>query len=227
VPLHGRAAFFHGPGQGFCIVHRHSILFVASLILTGALGAYLCFPQLRLWTHAGALQQVPATQLVNAHTYDPEWFDAARAGRVDILQLLHDARYPVNTKNAAGYTAVIIAAYDEQPRALDYLLDAGADACLADHNGNTALMGAIYKGNTAIARRLLQTDCPIEQVNKAGDTALDFAVLFGRDALLHDLLARGASLNSRDAHGKTPIGIALEQGNDNMVRTLRSLGATE
>jgi uncharacterized protein len=206
---------------------RHSILFAASLALTGALAAYLCFPQLRLWTHANALRMVPAARRVNAHKYDPEWFDAARAGRVDILQLLHHARYPIDTQDAAGYTAVILAAYDEQPQALDYLLRTGANACIADHNGNTALMGAIYKGNTAIAQRLLQTDCPVGQANKAGDTALAFAVLFGREALLQDLIDRGARLDGHDIHGKTLMGIALEQGNDKMVRRLRSLGATE
>ena len=200
---------------------------IVSVIATALLAAaYVCIPQLRLWTHAGALKQVNA-QWGDAHRYDPEWFDAARAGRVDILRLLHEAHYPVDTRNSAGYTAVVLAAYDEQPAALDYLLRAGANACLADDHGNTALMGAIYKGHTDIARRLLRAGCPIDQANNAGETALAFAVLFGRTELLADLAHAGARLDGRDAQDQTPLAIATKQGNQDMVKALRQLGAVD
>lgn len=205
-------------------MRRRWMFITIAFALILAMGAYVCFPQLRLWTHSKALQQVSAARWVDAHRYDPEWFDAARAGRVDILQALYDAHYPVDTQNASGYTAVVLAAYDEQPEALNYLLSVGANACIADHNGNTALMGAIYKGHTAIAQRLLQTSCPINQANKAGETALAFAVLFGRKSLLSELVRHGARLDSRDVNGQTPMAIAAKQGDNDMVQMLRGLG---
>jgi len=67
---------------------------------------------------------------------------------------------PSIARTSAGYTAVILSAYDSRPEALNYLLRIGADPCLGDRHGNTSLMGAIYKGHMAIARRLLATRLP-------------------------------------------------------------------
>jgi ankyrin repeat protein len=171
------------------------------------------------------ISEIPRAQWVDAHRYDQEWFDAARAGRLDILQALYEAHYPINSRTSAGYTAVILSAYDSQPEALDYLLRIGADPCSGDRHGNTALMGAIYKGNLTIARRLLATHCPIDQVNNAGETALSFAALFGRVEILPALAARGADPNHIDARGSTPLAVVLQQGNEDSATALHKLGA--
>jgi ankyrin repeat protein len=198
------------------------------LLLAGAIGvlAYWCFPSLRLMMRAGAISEIPRAQWVDAHRYDQEWFDAARAGRIDILRALYEAHYPIDSRTSAGYTAIILSAYDSQPEALDCLLRIGADPCSGDRHGNTALMGAIYKGNLAIARRLLATRCPIDQVNNAGETALSFAALFGRAELLPELATRGADPNHADARGNTLLSIVLQQGNENSAMALRKIGAT-
>ena len=199
--------------------------FPALLILAG-LAAYFCFPSLRLPANASQLRSLSGLQRVDAHRYDQEWFDAARVGRVDILGALYDAHYPLDAKTHAGYTALILAAYDEQPAALDYLLQAGADPCVGDRNGNTALMGALYKGELPIARRLLKTQCAIDQMNNAGETALSFAALFGRLEILPELVALGADPNHVDARGDTPLVIARKQGNGEAAAALRKVGAT-
>ena len=206
--------------------HRR-ILYVVLPLLVGliGLGAYLCFPSLRLMAHAGQIRAIQPAQWVDAHRYDPEWFDAARAGRVDILRALYAAHYPIDSRTSAGYTAVILAAYDSQPDALNYLLSIGADPCHGDRNGNTALMGALYKGNVAIARQLLGTHCPIDQANNAGETALSFAALFGRLEFLPELVAKGADPNHVDARGNTPLAVVLKQGNEDSATALRKLSA--
>lgn len=204
---------------------RRGSLFLLLAVTLGVL-VYWCCPSLRLMVRAGKISEIPRVQWVDAHRYDPEWFDAARVGRIDILRALNEARYPINSQTSAGYTAVILSAYDSQPEALDYLLRIGADPCLGDRHGNTALMGALYKGNLAIARRLLATRCPIDQVNNAGETALSFAALFGRMGILPELVARGADPNHPDARGKTPLAIVQQQGNDDSVLALRKVGAT-
>lgn len=202
------------------------------LLLIGALLAivvvaspYVLFPSLRLLLHKQAISTIPKAQWVDAHRYDQEWFDAARVGRIDILRALHEAHYPIDSQTSAGYTAVILAAYDAQPDALDYLLSIGADACRGDRNGNTALMGALYKGNLGIAQRLLDSRCPIDQTNNAGETALSFAALFGRRDIMRELVARGANPNHVDAQGDTPLAVVIKQGNDDAATLLRKLGA--
>lgn len=196
------------------------------LLILIAIAAYFCMPSLRLPGSASGLRALPALHAVDAHRYDNEWFDAARAGRIDILSALHDAHYPIDGQTHAGYSALILAAYDEQPATLNYLLDAGADPCLGDNNGNTALMGALYKGEMAIARRLLDTRCKIDQPNNAGATALSFAALFGRLDIFPALIAKGANPDHADARGDTPLQIALKQGNDEVAAALRKVGAT-
>jgi uncharacterized protein len=91
-----------------------------------------------------------AVTTVSAHKYDKEWFSAARAGRTDILSSLLAAHYPIDAKTPEGYTAVILTAYDNQPTALRFLLKAGANPCVSDRSGNTALMGSLFKGETAM-----------------------------------------------------------------------------
>jgi hypothetical protein len=206
--------------------HRRGLVVLIPLlaVLMGV-GAYMCFPALRLMVHGREINAIPQAQWVDAHRYDQAWFDAARVGRIDILRALHDAHYPIDSQTSSGYTAVILAAYDEQPDALNYLLSLGANACRGDRNGNTALMGALYKGNVAIARRLLDTRCPIDQTNNAGETALSFAALFGRKDMMRELVARGANPNHVDTQGNTPLAVALKQGNDDSAAWLRELGA--
>jgi hypothetical protein len=158
--------------------------------------------------------------------YDGDWFDAARVGRIDILRGLLDAGYPINAADSHGYTAVILAAYDSQPAALDFLLSAGANACTGDVHGNTALMGALFKGDSAIARRLVNTACPIDQTNNAGETALDFAALFGRVDLIPVLVKHGANPNHVDGRGQSLLQLALSQGSAQSADALRQAGAT-
>jgi ankyrin repeat protein len=200
--------------------------FVAPILLfitvsVALLGVYGFYPNIRLaFRH---LPTVVGPNHVNPRNYDAEWFDAARAGRTDILGALLDAKFPVDTKNSAGYTAVILAAYDEQPEALDYLLRHDANPCLADRNGNTALMGALFKGEMAIAYTLAKTMCPIDQTNNAGETALAFAALFGRTGIIPFLVARGADPSHKDFQGQTPLVVASKQGNEPVIKVLRAV----
>ncbi|MBN3851227.1 ankyrin repeat domain-containing protein [Paraburkholderia sp. Ac-20342] len=171
----------------------------------------------------------PVAATTGAHPelrrYDEEWFDAARIGRVDILQTLVAAGYPIDATTHEGYTAVILAAYRHQPEALEYLLRTGANACTGDQHGNTALMGVLFKGDTALARRLIQTHCPIDQTNNAGETALAFAALFGRVDLVPQLVAHGANLEHADELGRTALQIAVQQGNATTIAALEKAGA--
>lgn len=158
--------------------------------------------------------------------YDGDWFDAARVGRVDILEGLRDAGYPVDATDSHGYTAVILAAYDHQPAALDFLLSAGANACLGDRHGNTALMGALFKGESAISKRLLETRCPIDQTNGAGETALGFATLFNRLDMIPLLVKHGADPDHVDGRGQSLLQIALSHDSTAAANALRKAGAT-
>ena len=169
----------------------------------------------------------PYSGATDAPRFTDDWFAAARAGRTDIVQALIDAHYPLETKTSEGYTALILSAYDDHPDTLKALLAAGANACAADRNGKTALMGALFKGETNIANILLDTHCAIDQTNNAGETALSFAALFGRLDMIPVLVEHGANINHVDARGGTALQMALAQRNTSAASALRQAGATQ
>lgn len=136
------------------------------------------------------------------------FFDAARAGRTDMLQEFIAAGYNLDTRDGKGYTALILAAYNGHPEAVDLLLKAGADACAEDQRGNTALMGAIFKGELSIARTLIKSECSANQANAVGQTPAMYAALFGRLELLDELKAKGADLSAQDIDGNTAEALA-------------------
>lgn len=119
---------------------------------------------------------------------DRYFFAAARTGETSVLQTFLQAGYPVNNKNEASYTALMIAAYQGQAAAVDILLSAGADACIRDKRGHTALMGAMIKAEWQIARRLYAVNCDEDNQAQATDpitdksqmTAAQFAEQFGQ-----------------------------------------------
>jgi ankyrin repeat protein len=116
------------------------------------------------------------------------FFAAARTGELTVLKEFLTAGYPVNERNAQSYTALMIAAYAGRASAVDVLLQAGADACLRDKRGHTALMGAMIKAEWDIARTLYDIDCDKENIAKATDVVIDksqmtaaqFAEVFGQ-----------------------------------------------
>ena len=108
------------------------------------------------------------------------FFDAARQGRDDLLGGLIQSGMKPDERDAHGYTALILAAYNGQPETVDFLIGKGADPCAVDAKGNNALMGVAFKGETDVAQRLLQERCNVNAANGAGQTALMMGALFGR-----------------------------------------------
>lgn len=200
-----------------------SLLILLAVLWVGQRAIHVLFPNFWLPTNAEVVQQGPVRR-VNPHLYDSEWFDAARAGRTDISDALLKAGFPVNSRTGQGFTALVLATYHGDNDEVDLLLQAGADPCIADNSGNTALMGALFKGHLKVARRLLDL-CPIELTNNTGQTALSFAALFGRLDILKDLVSKGANPEHLDANSQTAMMIVQQQGNDSAVRALLALGA--
>jgi hypothetical protein len=130
---------------------------------------------------------------------------------------------PVDLHDSHGYTALILAAYDEQPAAVDALLKMHADACATDLKGNTAMMGVAFKGELAIAQKLVGL-CNVNTRNREGQTAAMMATLFGHKDIVRLLAQRGADLKLKDAAGNSAESLARAQGLTAMLALLAELG---
>ena len=56
----------------------------------------------------------------------------------------------------------------------------GANACLQDKRGNTAIMGAVIKAEFTIIKQLYSHECDANLTNKSGMTLEDFAKYWGQ-----------------------------------------------
>jgi len=149
-------------------------------------------------------------------------FEAARLGRTDMIDPLLKAGADINAYDERGFTPLILAAYNGQLATVDALIGKGADACRPDRDqGNSAQMGVAFKGEDAIAARLLKAGCDVNARNHAGQTALMMASLFNRRAQVELLLAAGADRTIEDAAGRSAGSVAAGQGNAAMAERVK------
>jgi ankyrin repeat protein len=148
------------------------------------------------------------------------FFDAARAGRNDLLDGLIRSGMKPDERDPHSYTALILAAYNGKAATVDFLIQKGANPCATDAKGNSSLMGVAFKGETAIAQRLIAAHCDVNARNGAGQTALMMATMFGQTDVVKLLLANGANLMLQDGAGNTAMTLAQQQANPQMVALL-------
>ncbi|NOH72819.1 ankyrin repeat domain-containing protein [Vibrio pectenicida] len=115
------------------------------------------------------------------------FFSAARIGDNQVLETFVSQGFPIDQRNNQSYTALMVAAYQGNKDSVRLLLDSGANACLQDKRGNTALMGALIKREISIASDLYQAKCSPELRNKAGLNLQEFAQIFGQSKVLQSL----------------------------------------
>jgi ankyrin repeat protein len=106
--------------------------------------------------------------------------EAARSGDVVQIARLADKMRDLDEKNAKGYSALMLAAYNGQLEASRYLISIGADLNSTDPAGNSILMGVAFKGHRDILELLLMHGADPQHKNRAGQDALQFAQMFGR-----------------------------------------------
>jgi uncharacterized protein len=171
---------------------------------------------------AGSTNDADVPTLTRSHAKEL-FFEAAREGRDDLLVgLLQSGALQPDERDPQGYTALILAAYNGHPGAVDVLIGKGANACATDAKGNSSLMGVAFKGETAIAARLIAAHCNVNAVNNAGQTALMMAALFGRTDVVKLLLAHGADVTVRDSAGNTATSVAQQQASAAVLELLKN-----
>lgn len=104
-----------------------------------------------------------------------KFYTAAKEGRLQQVKAMLSAGMNVNSKNPAGRTALMGAAYNGNKKVVKTLVVEGADLNQTDSQGKTALMMAVANVRLDIVEELLKggADVKVEDKNKA--TAMTLA----------------------------------------------------
>ncbi len=124
---------------------------------------------------------------------------AAGAGDAPAVRRLLAAGARPETRDADGFTPLMLAAGSGSAEAVRLLLGAGADPNGARRSGWTALMEATARGRTDAARLLLEAGARPDERDRAFGTALDLAERKGQVALVELLRRHGARGSGRSA----------------------------
>ncbi|MBO4520093.1 MAG: ankyrin repeat domain-containing protein [Alphaproteobacteria bacterium] len=97
-------------------------------------------------------------------------------------------------------------------KAVQNLINSGADVNEPDENGFTPLMIATTGQNRKIVKALIKAGANVNEPLKNGETPLMHAVAkwCADPKIIKILINAGADINARDAHGKTPLMYASE-----------------
>lgn len=116
------------------------------------------------------------------------FFAAAKIGNSEVINEFLKHGFPVDVRNQDGYTPLMMATYYGHQDIVTTLLAKGADRCARDNRGNTALMGALFKMEFAIAKQLRQVDCDAQAKKTGQKTTAEFAKVIGQEKQLQKIV---------------------------------------
>ena len=108
----------------------------------------------------------------------------AKTGNIERMEKSLEHGTSIETKNEAGSTALIIAAYSRQDEAVEYLCRKGADVNAQNDSGVTALIHAAYYNIYDVAEVLVKYGADQTIKDRYGNTALDYAKQYGHTRII-------------------------------------------
>lgn len=163
-----------------------------------------------------------AARITNAHALHT----AAIYNRPKAATFLVGRGMPVDMRNEAGLTPLMVAASFGNVEVAEALLTLGADVTARNPAGHTPLHIAALAGQADIAKLLLDRGADIAmRVPHAGETPLHLAALYGRMKVIELLAARGADIDVKDSQGVSPLQYARLRLQKKAVDRLLAFGA--
>jgi ankyrin repeat protein len=178
-------------------------------------------------TVAAYHQQPAILERLLAAKPDLDRFEASIVGDLGRLAELLDEpdAEPIDQRSGDGFTALHLAAFFGRLRAVEELLDRGADpnAWASGSLRVQPLHSAVSGGHEAIARLLVERGADPDQTQDGGYTQLHAAAQNGLSGLCDFLIAHGANPRALTADILTPADLAERAGHPELAAHLRSL----
>ncbi len=150
---------------------------------------------------------------------------AIKKGDMHALESIINKEGNVERSANGGDSLLIIAAVENKPDIVRYLLQRGAMVDYANINGSTALGLAAWKGHTEIAKMLIEKGAKLDVQNKNGDTALTLAAAHGHAEIAKFLIEKGVKLDVQSKNGNTALIVAAAEGRTEIAKLLIVKGA--
>jgi ankyrin repeat protein len=149
-------------------------------------------------------------------------------GQTEIVRLLVDNGFDVNSPTPSGSAYLNDAALKGQLKVAEFLISHGADVGKPDGNGNLPIHDAAVGGNTDLIMLLLDHGAAINARNRESlATPLMLAASLGRADAVALLLKRGADTRLRDKSDHTALNRALQTDSKETVRLLQTAPAAK
>jgi len=145
-----------------------------------------------------ALQQPEIAEIIK-DARGTDLHDAAKAGDLDRMITLLNARPGVDRRDDRDRTVLMMAAETGQVESVRLLLGRGADPNAADKYQHNALIRAAAKGYKDIVKLLLDHGANVSTTNQWGQTALHRAATAGHTETMGLLIAAGAAVSPAEA----------------------------
>lgn len=127
---------------------------------------------------------VLAAEEVDEKTKELKFYTAAKEGRLQQVKAMLSAGMNVNSKNPAGRTALMGAAYNGNRKVVKVLVVEGADLNQVDAQGKTALMMAVANARIDVVAELLKGGADVKVEDKNKKTAMALAEKTENKALI-------------------------------------------
>jgi ankyrin repeat protein len=157
---------------------------------------------------------------------------AALYRRPENLDAILKANPAIDAFNAAGYTPLHLAVRrPDNEKAVEHLLQNGADANIPDSIGRNALLVSIGSHQKDYIGLLVSSGIDINSQDNDGNTALHYPLVnvlknklylpLGKE-IVKILMEEGADPHIKNNDGKSPMDIAVESGENELISLLKS-----
>lgn len=160
--------------------------------------------------------------LAHAGSYE-DFFSAIKQDDGKLVAELLQRGFDPNTPSPDGLSGLYLALREPAPKVAQVLVDwpkTNVEARTA--KDESPLMMAALKGQTALARRLIERDA---DVNKPGWAPLHYAATGGHLDVMELLLEHYAFIDAQSPNGTTPLMMAAMYGSTEAVKLLLDAGA--